>query len=90
MAKYEVIDSYLYGTNPNWKDAVIVDACDAYEAAEYWAEMDDIESAEFSIIKKGKYGPVLVRCMESDDEPVLKIMIRAKSVPHYSAEDWKE
>lgn len=64
-------------------DIMRVNASDAEEAAERWAEDFDLSTAEYLIVS-GRYTPTLgVR--ESGSEEVVMFKVEGESVPEYHA-----
>lgn len=64
------------------EDARTITAFDAKEAAEFWAERDDAESAEYSIVS-GRTMPVVV--VEAADGTRSQWRVAGEAVPAYSA-----
>ena len=79
--RWDVLD--LDNTAGDWDESVIVYAHDAREAAEKWAERDDSDSAEYSIVR-GNAATVRVR-PEADKGEGILLIVSGESVPSYHA-----
>jgi hypothetical protein len=67
----------------NSSDARRIEAFDAEEAAELWAERDDRNSAEYSIVA----GEDVVVCVRCPDGKVSRWRVSGESVPNYIARE---
>lgn len=67
-------------------DAREIEAHDAEQAAEDFAEWDDTNSAEYAIVK-GQDATVLVREKCSVFGPTRRFQVRGEAVPSYSAKE---
>ena len=71
---------------PNFEPAIVeVYATDAEDAAEKWAEREDWNSAEYSIVKGDSSPTVAVR--EKGKELIVFYVLTGESVPRYMAEE---
>jgi hypothetical protein len=69
--------------NQTASDAILLYAADAQRAAERWAELEDVRSAEYSIVA-GRSTPTL--CVRlSPDGSIEKFEVQGRSEPVYSA-----
>ena len=75
--KFEVLE------DQNGDEWITLRAVDAEHAAEIWAEDEDDNSAEYSIVS-GKYEPVVF--VRDQDGVVTKFKVTGESVPRYNAE----
>jgi hypothetical protein len=66
----------------DWDEADRVYATDAQEAAEKWAEQDDCDSAEYSIVA-GTDAAVQVRRLDEPDTDPVWWVVSGESVPQY-------
>ena len=66
-------------------DIVEVYATDAEDAAEKWAEADDLNSAEYNIVSGDSSPTVAVR--EKGKELIVFYILTGESVPQYMAEE---
>lgn len=64
------------------EDACVIEAHDAESAAEKWAEEEDWNSAEYSIVS-GHETPIV--CVAEGDEPEQEFIVRGESVTYYYA-----
>jgi hypothetical protein len=67
-------------------DAREVEAHDAEDAAEDWAEYDDSYSVEYMIVR-GNDATVCVRERDNQDAPVQTFVVSGKTVPQYTARE---
>ena len=68
----------------DWDEADKVYATDAEQAAEKWAERDDCDSAEYSIVAGSDVAVQVRRLDEPDSDPVWWT-VTGESVPQYHA-----
>lgn len=72
----------------DWDEADRVYATDAQQAAEKWAEDDDCNSAEYSIVA-GTNAAVQVRRLDEPDADPVWWVVSGTSVPTYDAAEGK-
>ncbi len=72
-----------------WEDAVKVYATDPEQAAEKWAQDEDVESGEYSIVG-GTDMAVQVRRLDEPDAAPVWWVVTGESIPTYRAsEAWR-
>ncbi len=87
LKTYQVLSIQWY-RNEDWSEASEVMAQDHEDACTKWAQEDD-EEGDYTIIREGSHGPVLVRELtEAGDAPIRKFNIFAESCPTYSASEF--
>lgn len=64
------------------EDACVIEAHDAESAAQEWAEEEDCNSAEYSIVS-GREEPTV--CVAEGDGPEQQFRVSGEAVPHYYA-----
>jgi hypothetical protein len=69
--------------------AMVTTAYDEALAAEHWAERDDWNSAEYSIVG-GRETPTVHVCEDKPGAPVKIYKVEGESVPSYTAREQKE
>lgn len=86
MKIFQVLSLQWYGptADVDWAEAALVKAHDHQHAVQKWAEHEDL-SGDYTIIRDGEHGPVLVR--EEDSTDVKKFNIEARSESFYYAKE---
>jgi hypothetical protein len=68
------------------EDGVSMDACNAYDAAEKWADRSDRQSADYAITR-GDSVEVIVRFLSTGSQRTFRV--HGESVPVYTATELK-